>query len=110
MPHAYSEDQLVDQPAIRLMAELGWQTLSAMDETFGSTGTLQRETKGDVVLVARLRAALARLNPELPTEAVTAAVDDLTHYKSQVPALLRYNALLIASNGTDSRVGSLTAD
>ena len=34
----------------------------------------------------------------------------LTHYKRQIPALFWYNALLIASNGTDSRVGSLTAD
>jgi hypothetical protein len=25
MPHAYTEDQLVEQPAIGLFAELGWQ-------------------------------------------------------------------------------------
>ncbi len=24
MPHAYTEDQLVEQPAIGLIAELGW--------------------------------------------------------------------------------------
>ncbi len=35
---------------------------------------------------------------------------NLTHYKQQIPALFWSNALLIASNGTDSRVGSLTAD
>jgi type I restriction enzyme R subunit len=29
MPHAYTEDQLVEQPAIGLFAELGWTTLSA---------------------------------------------------------------------------------
>jgi hypothetical protein len=28
MPHAYTEDQLVEQPAIGLFAELGWQTVS----------------------------------------------------------------------------------
>ena len=28
MPYAYTEDQLVEQPAIRLFAELGWQTVS----------------------------------------------------------------------------------
>jgi type I restriction enzyme R subunit len=173
---------------------------------------LLRETKGEVVLVSRLRAALERLNPALPTDAITAAVDELTrdrsamsleaanrevylllkegikvsvpdperggqkterlrvidwenfaandfllvsqfsligslytcrpdlvgfvngmplvvielkkpgvparaafdenlkHYKQQIPALFWFNALLIASNGTDSRVGSLTAD
>jgi type I restriction enzyme R subunit len=36
--------------------------------------------------------------------------ENLTHYKQQIPALFWSNALLIASNGTDSRVGSLTAD
>jgi hypothetical protein len=30
MPHAYTEDQLVGQPAIGLFAELGWTTVSAL--------------------------------------------------------------------------------
>ncbi len=209
--HAYTEDQLVEQPAIGLFAELGWYTVSALEETFGPTGTLLRETKGEVVLVSRLRATLERLNPALPPEAITAAVDELTrdrsamsleaanrdvylllksgikvsmpdrehggqkterirvfdwenpknndfllvsqfsvtgalytcrpdlvgfvnglplvvielkkpgvsartafdenltHYKQQIPSLFWYNALLIASNGTESHVGSLTA-
>ncbi|MGD0615266.1 MAG: hypothetical protein ABSA69_07495 [Verrucomicrobiota bacterium] len=51
MPHPYTEDQLVEQPAIGLFAELGWTTVSAMEETFGSIGTLLRETKGEVVRV-----------------------------------------------------------
>ena len=176
---------------------------------------LGREAKGEVVLVPRLRSALERLNPQLPPEAITAAVDELSRHRSAmtpaaanrevwellrdgvkvsvpdrerggqktdrvrvvdwenprnndfllvsqmtitgplytcrpdligfinglpfvvielkkpsvvarqafddnltsykhpqngVPALFWYNALLIASNGTDSRVGSLTAD
>src|ERR1700689_5011902 len=82
MPHAYTEDQLVEQPAIALFAELGWQTVSALEETFGAGGTLGRDTKGDVVLVPRLRAALARLNPELPPEAIATAVDELTRDRS----------------------------
>ena len=97
MPHAYTEDQLVEQPAIGLFAELGWTTVSALEETFGvpSPGlsatlshamgegaSLGRETKGEVVLVGRLRAALERLNPALPSEAVTAAVDELTRDRS----------------------------
>ena len=64
--HACTEDQLVEQPAIGLFAERGWQVSSASEETFSAAGTLQRETKGEVVLVARLRAALERLNPTLP--------------------------------------------
>jgi type I restriction enzyme R subunit len=210
--HAYTEDQLVEQPAIGLFAALGWQTVSAMEETFGPGGTLGRETKGEVVLVERLRAALITLNPDLPPEAIQTAIDELardrsamsleaanrevyrllkdgiavsvpdrerggqtserlrvvdwaqpeqndfllvcqfsvvgslytcrpdlvgfvnglpwvvielkkpgvparaafdenlTHYKKEIPQLFWYSALLIASNGTDSRVGSLTAD
>ncbi len=46
-----------------------------------------------------------------PAVPVRAAFDEnLTHYKAEIPALFWYNALLIASNGTESRVGSLTAD
>jgi transcription-repair coupling factor (superfamily II helicase) len=44
--------------------------VSAADETFGANGTLRRETKGEVVLVSRLRAALERLNPALPPDAL----------------------------------------
>ena len=212
MPHVYTEDHLVEQPAIGLFAALGWQTVSAMEETFGDGGTLGRETRGEVVLVDRLRAALVKFNPTLPSEAINSAIDELTrdrsamsleaanreiyhlikegipvsvpdrehggqkierlrvidweraraerlplvsqfsvvgslytcrpdlvgfvnglpwvvvelkkpgvpartafdenltHYKQQIPSLFWYNALLIASNGTDSRVGSLTAD
>jgi type I restriction enzyme R subunit len=208
----YTEDSLVEQPAIGLFATLGWQTLSAREETFGAGGTLGRETKSEVVLVQRLRAALCAFNPALPPEAIDAAIDaltrdrsamsleaanrevygllkdgilvsvpdrehggqkterlrvvdwehpdnndfllvsqfsvvgnlytcrpdlvgfvnglpwvvielkkpgvparaafdeNLTHYKQQIPALFWSNALLIASNGTDSRGGSLTAD
>jgi type I restriction enzyme, R subunit len=103
MKHAYTEDQLVEQPAIGLFAELGWTTVSAMEEIIGcaepSPGpaghplplgegrgegrvALGRETKGEVVLVPRLRAALDRLNPGLPPEAITAAVDELTRDRS----------------------------
>jgi type I restriction enzyme R subunit len=212
MPYPYTEDQLVEQPAIGLFADLGWQTGSASEETFGASGTLGRDTKSDVVLAPRLRAALERLNPALPSEAISAAVDELTrdrsaillgaanrevylllkegikvsvpdrehgghkterltvidwqnpeandfllvsqfsvtgslytcrpdlvgfvnglpllvielkkpgvsaraafdenltHYKEQIPALFWFNGFLIASNGTDSRVGSLTAN
>jgi type I restriction enzyme, R subunit len=219
--HAYTEDQLVEQPAIGLFAALGWQTMSASEETFGTGSTLGRETKSEVVLVNRLRAVLAKLNPSVPAEAIQTAIDELardrsamsleaanrevyrllkegipvsipdrepltpgpspkgrgesvvrlrvvnwenpeqndfllvsqfsvvgslytcrpdlvgfvnglpwvvielkkpgvparaafdenlTHYKQQIPQLFWFNAMLIASNGTDSRVGTLTAD
>lgn len=211
-PHVYSEDQLIEQPAIALFGEMGWKTVRADEETYGAIGTLQRETKSEVVLAARLRDSLTKLNPTLPVEAIDSAVvaltrdrsamsleaanreiyeilkegitvfvpdrerggqkterlrvidwehpekndfllvsqlsitgqlytcrpdlvgfvnglplvvielkkpgvparaafdENLTHYKKEIPSLFWYNALLIASNGTESRVGSLTAD
>jgi len=80
--HAYTEDQLVEQPAIGLFAELGWTTVSASEEIFGAGGTLGRETTSEAVLVSRLRPALQRLNPTLPPEAITLAVDELTRDRS----------------------------
>ena len=74
-PAAYSEDRLVEQPAIALFGELGWETVSAQEERFGPDGTLGRETSGEVVLVPKLRAALEKLNPQLPSEAISSAVD-----------------------------------
>ena len=76
--HAYTEDQLVEQPAIGLFAELGWAVAgpppnSGVAGEPRDAGLLGRETKGEVVLMCRLRAALERLNPALPPEAITAA-------------------------------------
>ena len=41
MPHAYTEDQLVEQPAIGLFAELGWQVeLATAGETWHHAASL----------------------------------------------------------------------
>lgn len=94
----YSEDQLVEQPAIKLFEELGWATINAYSETLGSNGTLGRDNRSEVFLVRRLRAAIERLNPGVPAEAVEQAVDEVTkprtvmHYaraNQEVHALLR---------------------
>ena len=82
----YSESDLVEQPAIQLFAELGWETLSASDEVMGASGVLGRETKSEVVLTVRLRNVLARLNPSLPPEAIAAAVDELSRDRSAMLA------------------------
>ncbi len=82
MSHAYTEDQLVEQPAIGLFDDLGWETVSAGEEVFGSSGTLGRLAKTEAVLSGRLRAALEKLNPTLPPEAITSAMDELTRNRS----------------------------
>lgn len=82
MSEGYSENELIEQPAIDLFAKLGWETVFAFYETFGVNGTLQRETSGEVVLLVRLRRALEALNPSLPSEAISAAIDELTRDRS----------------------------
>ena len=215
MPSRFTEDHLVEQPALELFKELCWNTRSSLEEALGAGGTLGRQTRSEVVLVTSLCTSLQRLNPALPVGAINSAVDELArdrssmslaaanrevwellrdgvkvsvpdrergglktervqvidwenpeandflvvsqmtitgdlytcrpdligfvnglplvvielkkpgvparlafeenlrsymHLQNGIPAVFWYNALLIASNGTDSRVGSLTAD
>ena len=84
MLHSYTENQLVEQPAIGLFSKLGWQAVSAMEEVFGKGGTLGRETPGEVVILPRLRASLERLNSGLPPAAISAAADELTRDRSSM--------------------------
>ncbi len=76
-----SEDRLVQATfADHLANILGWDSVYAFNaETFGPDGTLGRESPKDVVLTRDLRAALVRLNPELPGAAIDDALKQLTH-------------------------------
>jgi len=94
MTNLYSEDILVEQPAIALFETLDWETVNCLHETFGSTLTpalsqgerekvcLGRATSSEVVLTVRLRSALECLNPTLPADALTLAIDELTRDRS----------------------------
>lgn len=78
----YSEDSLIEQPAIKLFQSLGYDHLNCYNETFGETGTLGRLTPSDVVLIPRLKEALLRLNPDISSEAITLAIDELCRDRS----------------------------
>lgn len=106
----YSEDALIEQPAIALFAELGWETANCFYETFGQNGTLGRETSSEVVLVPRLRAALERLNPDLPPDAIALAIEELTRDRSAMsPAQANRGIYRLLKNGVKvSFTGSLT--
>src|SRR5438093_555322 len=75
-----SEDRLVQQTfAAHLERVLSWESEYAFNtETFGPTGTLGRASDRDAVLVRDLRAAVDRLNPDIPEAARAQAVDKLT--------------------------------
>jgi type I restriction enzyme, R subunit len=82
MSKGFSEDTLVEQPAIELFGGLGWQTIGAFDEVFGQGGTLGRENAGEVILIRHLIPALKKLNPQAPADAIDAAVNELTRDRS----------------------------
>ncbi|ERY32461.1 hypothetical protein Q066_05749 [Pseudomonas aeruginosa BL12] len=82
--HDYSEDTLVEQPAIALFESLGWETGNLYAEWAGSYSSEGRQTQQDVVLEGRLRAALSKLNPDLPSDAINLVVEELTRDRSKL--------------------------
>ena len=82
--HDYSEDTLVEQPAIALFESLGWETGNLYAEWTGSSSSEGRQTQQDVVLEGRLRAALSKLNPDLPSEAINLVVEELARDRSKL--------------------------
>jgi type I restriction enzyme R subunit len=75
-----NEDRLVQATfAAHLKDKLGWASVYAWnEETLGPGGTLGRASTSEAVLTRDLRAALVRLNPELPSVAIEDALRALT--------------------------------
>ena len=74
----YSENTLVEQPAIALFAQLGYETANCFQEQVGgSASTLGRETTADVILIFRLRVALEKLNPGVERAVIDGAIEEL---------------------------------
>ena len=81
-PGRLSEDALVEQPALGLLAGLGWEVVSGFDETLGPAGTLGRDSQSEPVLGHRLSDALRSLNPGLPQSALDEAAEQLVEDRS----------------------------
>lgn len=71
-PIPCNEDHLVEQP-LALLAELGWQSASGLEETFAEAG-----------------GSLERLNPDQPAESIAAAIEELIRNRSSM-ALVSVN-------------------
>ena len=94
----FTEAELVERPALELLAELGWEVVDAYGETLGPAGTLGRDSIHDIILTHRLRDAIRVLNPGVPDlvreEALAAlakdhSVMDPTRANREIHALLR---------------------
>lgn len=79
----FSENDLVEQPAIALFQELGWGFANGFHEKVGtSDSTLGRETTSEVILGTRLKSAIQKLNPGIAHDAVQLAIDQLAKDRS----------------------------
>ena len=77
MPPSGVSESTVEAVTLDWLASLGWTVLQGPDIAPG-TPTAERADYGEVVLHGRLRSALARLNPDLPDDALDDALRRLT--------------------------------
>jgi type I restriction enzyme, R subunit len=105
----YSEDGLVEQPAIKLLQEeFDYDFMNCFDETFNNKdnqGTLGRNNKSEVVLVSKLKPFLIKLNPDLPLEAINLAIEELIKDRSRL-SLIKSNQEIykLIKNGVKVKV------
>ena len=78
MGTASVSESTVEAVALEWLAALGWAVAHGPDIA-PDTPAAERADYGTVVLTNRLRSALARLNPNLPAEALEDALRRLTH-------------------------------
>lgn len=103
--HGYSEDALIEQPAISLFGSLGWETGNLYNEWTGNNSKEGRQTQQDVVLVDRLRTALGKLNPDLPEEAFDQVIEELTRDRSKLlPVNANQEVYRLLKDGVTVRV------
>jgi type I restriction enzyme, R subunit len=68
-----SENELIETPGLELLEGLGWTHANLMQEEPGPANPTGRMSFRELVLPARFRAALRKLNPTLPPEALQQA-------------------------------------
>ncbi len=76
----YTEDSLIEQPAIKLFQELGYDYENHYNEKIGQHDC-GREEMNDVILQNYLKITLVKLNPDVSTDALNIAMDEI--YRSR---------------------------
>ncbi|MFQ5455925.1 MAG: type I restriction endonuclease subunit R [Nitrospirota bacterium] len=107
----YTEEALVERPAMELFSQLGWSFQNCFHEfdlsacghaQAGEKGlsVLGRETKGDVVLISRLKPILQRINSDLPEIAIDEAIRVLTQDRSSLnPVIANRDVYMMIRDG-----------
>lgn len=99
------EDDGVERPALVLLQKLGWQHVDLYGEAPGPANPTGRTSFQQAFLPARLKAALRKLNPSLPAEALTQAEAEITRDRSaMLPVAANREVLLLIRNGVPVQV------
>lgn len=83
-PGDYSEEVLVEKPATELFQSLGWSISNLYYEFSNGSSPEGREGEQDVFLQKRLRNALLKLNPSIPSEGIDLAINEFTRDRSKM--------------------------
>jgi type I restriction enzyme R subunit len=89
MPSSLAES-VVEEATLDWFKELGYSVLFGPDIAPDEPAA-ERATFGDVVLVERLRAALARVNPTIPADALEEVVRKVVNAGHASPSLFENN-------------------
>ncbi|MCK2056981.1 type I restriction endonuclease subunit R [Methylobacterium sp. 37f] len=103
--HIASEIGSVEQPALELLEELGWQRVNLQAEQPGLSNPTGRTSFRQTYLPARLRVALTKLNAHLPAEALALAEERLTEDRAaMLPVAANRTLLELLTKGVSVEV------
>jgi len=108
----YSENTLVEQTAISLFTELGWEYADCFREFDQLGGSpLGRQAKSDVILESRLLPILRKINPGLPPAAFFQAIEEISHDRSLMsPAQANREVYKLIKDGVKVKVQDETGN
>ena len=86
MQNLSSENDL-ERFAIKTLKKMKWESCNCYNEFEQGSSSLGRDNKGEVVLTARLRPALERLNPEASSETINNAIEELTRSRATMSCI-----------------------
>lgn len=100
-----SEDDIVEKPALALLKELGWCHVDLHGEVPGPANATGRTSFQQAYLPAHLKAALRKLNPDMPAEALTQAEAEITRSRStMLPVVANREVLTLIRLGVPVQV------
>lgn len=100
-----SEDGIVEKPALALLQELGWHHVDLHGEQPGPANPTGRTSFQQAYFPSYLKAALRKLNPAMPADALSEAEGELTRDRSaMLPVAANREVLSLIRNGVPVQV------